>query len=50
MKKKLDSLPPGEEKNKAVDEAHERLDTLKKAQGIYPENNPDLQSPPPPQP
>ena len=40
IRDKLDNLPPGEEKDRAVEEAHEQLDNLKKAQGLGPDNLP----------
>ena len=45
IKEKLDNLPPGEEKDKAVEQAHRELDTLKKAQGVV--NPSDLPPPAP---
>lgn len=51
IKDKLDQLPPGEEKMKAIEDAHKELDNLKKIQGIGPDPNPNLsqdQPPPPP--
>ena len=50
IKEKLDQLPPGEEKDKAVEQAHKELDSLKKIQGMGPEPNPNKDLPPPPPP
>ena len=42
IKEKLDNLPPGEEKDRAVKEAHKELENLQRVQGMaVPDGPPD---------